>query len=52
MINIKLNHSTALIVYPREDYERSVAYLVKNNVWNPRLYGFKTKNWVVGIVRG
>lgn len=52
MINIKLNHSTAFIVYPREDYERSMAFLTEQTTWNPRLYGFQTKNWVIGIVRG
>nr|QMP83138.1 MAG: hypothetical protein [Caudoviricetes sp.] len=52
MINIKLSYNTALLFYSREDYERSMEYVNKQTAWKPKLYGFQTKNWVIGIVRG
>lgn len=49
---IKLTHSIAFLIYFREDYERSMEYVVNHTDWQPKFFGFKTKNLVAGIVRG
>lgn len=51
-LNLKITHGIAFVIYPKEIWDKSINWVSENTSWNPKLYGFMTKNWVIGFVKG